>query len=112
MSIYRNLAVLDAANLVVDEINALIDANPRRLLYVKQLRDSAQSVCANIREGFGRGKGRDRNSALRVARGEAEETIGHLRGNYAAKRITRSVFFSLRNRLISIVKMIDGLLGG
>ena len=64
-----------------------------------------------IREGFGRGKGRDRNSALRVARGEAEETIGHLRGNYAAKRITRSVFFSLRNRLISIVKMIDGLLG-
>ena len=110
MGKFRNLAVLDAADLVVDEINALIDANPRRLLHVKQLRDAAQSVSSNIREGFGRGKGRDRNSSLRIARGEAEETIGHLRTNFEAKRITQTVFFSLRNRLVAIVKMIDALM--
>jgi len=75
---HRDLAVLDAADQVVDEINRLIDEAPRRLLYAAQLRDSAQSISANISEAFGRGTIGERNRSLRVARGEAEETIRHL----------------------------------
>ena len=112
MGNHRDLAVLDAAEQVEDEINRLIDGSPRGLIHAAQLRDSAHSIGANISEGFGRGLGGERNRALRVARGEAEETIRHLRANLASERITQAVFWRLRNRLITIVKMLTSLLGG
>ena len=111
MSSYRDLDVLDAAEKVADEINALIDARrPGELIHVGQLRDSVESIAANIREGFGRGPGRERSHSLRTARGETEETIGHLRTNFASNRISRETFWPLRNRLLTIVKMINSLL--
>ena len=110
MTNHRNLDVLDAAEKVADEINALIDARPGGLIHVSQLRDSAQSIAANIREGFGRGKGPARSNSLRTARGETEETIGHLRANYGSNRIGRETFLPLRNRLSAIAKMINALL--
>ena len=110
MANYRDLDVLDAAEKVADEINALIDSHPGKLIHVKQLRDSAQSIAANLREGFGRGPGPARSNSLRTARGETEETIGHLRANYAAKRIGREPFWRVRNRFTVIAKMITSLL--
>ena len=110
MGNHRDLAVLDAADYVADEVNQLIDGGPHQLIHVGQLRNSAQSISANISEGFGRGKGRERNRALRVARGEAEETIRHLRANLQSERITQAAFWRLRNRLITIVKMLTRLL--
>jgi four helix bundle protein len=56
----RNLNVLDAAERAADGINSILDRFPRQLLHARQMRDSAQSVAANISEGFGRGTGRDR----------------------------------------------------
>ncbi len=110
MANHRDLDVLDAAHQVADEVNQLIDRGPRRLILVTQLRDSAQSIGANISEGFGRGTPGDRRKSLRVAKGEAEETINHLRANYASDRIDRPVFWRLRNRLVTIVKMLNSLL--
>jgi four helix bundle protein len=110
MDNHRKLAVLDAADRVADEINRLIDDAPRRLIHTAQLRDSAQSIGANISEGFGRGKKRERNRALRVARGEAEETIRHLRPNFETGRVPKAAFWRLRNRLITIVRMLTSLL--
>ena len=107
---HRDLAVLDAAEHVADEVNRLIDEAPRRLIHVAQLRDSAHSIAANISEGFGRGTSGERNRSLRVARGEAEETIRHLRANFQSKRIGEAIYWRLRNRLITIVKMITSLL--
>ena len=107
---HRNLAVLDAADLVADEVNRLIDGGPRRLIHVAQLRKSTQSIAANISEGFGRGRGRERNYALRVARGEAEESIRHLRANAQSERISQSTYWGLRNRLITITRMLTSLL--
>ena len=101
-----NFRLLDAARTVADEVNALL--RPRwRLIHRTQLRDSAQSVSANIREGMGRDPGPHRNQAYRDARGSAEETDEHLRANYADGRLPRPVFRHLRNRLIVIIKMID-----
>ena len=109
MGNHRDLDVLDAAESVEDEINRLIDARAGRLLHVYQLRKSAHSVVANIREAFGRGADGGRAQPLRVARGEAEETIGSLRPNLASKRIDQATFWRLRNRLITIIKMLTAL---
>ena len=105
----RHLDVLDAAETVEDEINRLIDDRKRRLVHVYQLRKSAHAIGVNIREGFGRGPDGGRAQGLRVARGEAEETIGHLRSNLALKRIDKPIFWRLRNRLITITKMLNAL---
>jgi four helix bundle protein len=86
---YRNLDVLDAAERAAQQINDLIDRSPpRRLLHVGQMRDSAQSIGANIGEGFGREPGPDRAHRLVIARGEAEETIRHLSANLRSHRIS------------------------
>jgi four helix bundle protein len=107
---HRDLNVLDAAEQVADGVNLLIDRTTRRLLHVGQMRDSAQSISANISEGFGREPGRDRTRPLVIARGEAEETIRHLRANYRSKRIPPADYWPLRNRLLVIVKMLNSLI--
>ena len=109
---YRNLDVLDAAEQAAKQVNDLIDRSKRpRLLHVRQLRKSAQSVVANITEGFGRGrKSPDRDRALRIARGEAADTISHLKANFLDNRIGAKDYYALRNRYAVIVKMLDSLL--
>ena len=108
---HRNLDVLDAAERVAQQLNELIDRSPRgRLLHVRQMRKSVQSIGANISEGFGRGPGRDRARPLEIARGEAEETIRHLSANFRTHRIDTKDYWSLRNLLVVIVRMLNSLL--
>jgi four helix bundle protein len=111
---YRNLNVLDAAERAAQQLNELIDRSPpRRLLHVRQMRESMQSVAANISEGFGRGTGgRDRARPLEIARGETEETIRHLNANFRTNRIDPKDYWSLRNLLVVIVRMLNALLNG
>jgi len=110
MGNHRDLAVLDVADQLADDVNRLIDESPRQLLPKAQLRKSPQSISANISEGFGRGPGPERSHSLRIARGEAEETIRHLRANLEASRIEKPVFWRLQNRLVTIIKMLTALL--
>lgn len=105
------LRVLDAARVVVDDVNTLIDRSRRRLLNELQLRDAASSIAANIREAYGRREGAERKQFLRYARGSVEETDEHLRTNYAAKRITARDYWKLHNRLAVIARMLTRLLG-
>ena len=110
---HRDLKVLDAAQHAAKQLNALIDRSTRpHLLHVRQMRDSAQSVVANIAEAFGRRKGRDRNRSLEIARAESEETISRLDANFEADRIEKAEYYGLRNLYIVIVKMLNGLLNG
>ena len=109
---YRNLHVLDAAQRAEDRVNELIERAPRPLLHARQLRDSAHSVSANISEGFGRGNGRDRDRSLTIARGESEETIGHLRANFHADRLASKDYWPMRNQYIVIGKMLNGIMYG
>ena len=107
---HRDLAVLDAAQRAADRITELIDRSPRRLLHVAQMRDAVQSIVANIREGFGRGPGRDRDRSLAIARGETEEAIGHLGANFRTNRLASKDYWPLHNLLVVIVRMLDSLL--
>jgi four helix bundle protein len=105
MATYRDLDVLDAADLIADDVNRLLDG-PGRLIHRGQLRDCTGSIGANIAEGMTRRTLEGRNSCLDTSRGEANEAIRHLRANYASGRISAATFFSLRNRLVTVDKML------
>ena len=108
---HRDLNVLDASERLADKVNELIDNSPpRRLLHVDQMRRSVQAVPATISEGFGRGTKGDRARLLRIARAEAEETMSHLNANFRAKRLAPGTYWSIRNLIIVIVKMLNSLL--
>ena len=108
---HRDLNVLDASEQAADRINELIDGSSgRRLLHVNQMRNSVHSIAANIAEGFGRGTAGDRTRLLRIARGEAEETIRHLSANFRAKRLEPHTYWSIHNLLVVIVKMLNSFL--
>ena len=107
----RDLNVLDATERATDKVNKLIDGpSGWRVLHARQMRDSVQSIAANIAEGFGRGTRADRARLLRIARGEAEETIQHLNANFRARRLAPADYWSLRNLLVVIVKMLNSFL--
>ena len=104
------LRVLDAARSIADDINSLIARARPRLLYAGQLSESAGSIAANIREGYGRNPGPERSIFLRHARASAEETDEHLRRNVGAGRLHEATFWRLHNRLAAISKMLTSLM--
>ena len=108
MSTGPRLRVLDGARLVVDDINRLL--NGRRLPNASQLRDAAESITANIQEGFGRDAGADRNQFLRFARASAEETNERLRARFGARDIPANVYWSLHHRLVAVSRMLTSLM--
>ena len=67
-------------------------------------------MSSNIDEAFARATIPDRNNRLVIARGEAEETIKHLRANFRCKRITSAEYWPLHNLAVTIVKMLNSLL--
>ncbi len=104
--------VLEAARAVTDEINKLLGNRKLRLIHRSQLRDAAQSVPANIREGMGRKPGPHRNQAYRDARGSAEETDEHLRANFDDGRLAPAEFSRIHNRIALIVKILTRVADG
>ena len=102
--------VLDVARAVADETNKLLSNRGLRLIHRGQLRDSAQSIPANIREGMGREPGPHRNQAYRHARGSAEETDEHLRANFADGRIPSRAFWRIHNRISLVVKILTTII--
>jgi four helix bundle protein len=108
MSESPRLRVLDCARMVVDDINQLL--NRRRLPNTAQLRDAAESITGNIKEGFGRDPGPDRNQFLRFARASAEETNERLRTRFGASDIPAKVYWPLHHRLVTISRMLSNLM--
>jgi four helix bundle protein len=107
---YRDLKVMEASERAADRVNGLLDGpSGRRLIHVVQIRNSVQSVSANIGEAFGRGEGRDRARVLRIARGEAEETIRHLDANFRMNGIVAKDYWPIRNLLVVVVRMLTSL---
>ena len=98
--------VLQVARAVADEINNLLGNRQLRLIHRGQLRDAAQSIPANIREGMGRKPGSHRNQAYRDARGSAEETDEHLRANFADGRLPPGKFWRIHNRIALVAKIL------
>jgi four helix bundle protein len=103
---FRDLNVLDAAEQAATWVTALIDRWRRPpLLHARQLRDSAQSVVANIAEGFGRGTSRARARSPAITRGKAEEAIRHPSANCRANHLGPKVYRPVHHLPVVIVKM-------
>ena len=102
--------VLEVARAVAEETNRLLGNRQVRLIHRSQLRDSAQSIPANIREGMGRNPGPHRNQAYRDARGSAEETDEHLRANFADGRLPPAEFWRIHHRIALVVKMLTTII--
>jgi four helix bundle protein len=108
MSAKPRLRALDGARTVVDDINQLL--NGRRLPNATQIRDAAESITANIQEGFGRDAGPDRNQFLRFARASAEETSERLRARFGAGDIPAKTYWRIHHRLVAVSRMLTNLM--
>src|SRR5262245_55325412 len=104
------LRVLEAARMVVDEINDWLDSCRRPIPEATQLREAVGSITSNIREGYGREIGPDRNKFLRYARGSAEETDERLRTVFKSKRLPDGFYWRQHHRLVLIIRMLTSLM--
>jgi four helix bundle protein len=102
--------LIEAARLVEDETNRLLDRRPRYYLHEHQLRKTVGSIAFNVREAYGRNSGPDRRHRLIIARGSAEEADEQWGSNYRSRRLAPQPYWRLHNRLMTIVKLIDGTL--
>ena len=107
----KPLRVLQAARELRDEVNRFLDHPKSQPIYADQLRRSAQSVPANIREAFGRKRGKDRQKFPGYAVASAEETDEHLHGDWKANRLHEKRFWLCHNRIAVIIKMLNPLPG-
>ena len=78
---------------------------------MQQLRLSAQSIPANIAEGFGRFYYQENIRFCYIARGSLEETISHLILAYELNFIPKELFISLSNRGDNLARLINGYIG-
>ncbi len=69
---------LELFDLVVADVRPLAAHAPLARLVGQQLA-SADSIAANIEEGYGRGSPKDYSHFLIIARGSAQETLGRYR---------------------------------
>ena len=104
------LRVLDAATSFAVAIDRLIEQSDSQLIEPAQLRAAANSIGANIAEGYGKGPGGDRLRFFRIAAGSCEEALHHLRVNYRAGKVRRGTFFELSNLGITIARMLAQLI--
>lgn len=77
---FRDMPVWQSAHLLSGEIFSITVDLPKSEDYglTSQIRRSANSVSANISEGFGRAKKFDKAHFYTIARGSATETQNHL----------------------------------
>jgi four helix bundle protein len=106
----NELRVMQVARAVVDEINEVLDKSRPRLIHIDQIRESGGSITANIREGYGRRRGPERNQFFRFARASAEETDERLRSNFASERLPPRQYWRLHHRLALVCKMLTRLM--
>ena len=110
MSPYSILRALDAARLVVDDLQVYLDQSAGKIPGAAHLREAALAIPANIQEGLGKETAKERIRYFRIAVGTAEETTERLRAAHAASYIDDMVFWRIRNRLIILVRMLRSLI--
>jgi four helix bundle protein len=74
----------------------------------QQLRRSAQSIPANVAEGYGRYYYQDNVRFCYMARGSLEETLSHLILVYELKLIPESIFYELSQQGDDLTRLING----
>ncbi|MDF2545611.1 MAG: ribosomal protein [Anaerosolibacter sp.] len=112
---FRDMPIWKQALDVSVRIFKLTDNLPRKEDYglTSQIRRSANSMGANIAEGFGRRHTREKTNFYVISRGSAYETIHHIlygtEIEYFCKEETSSIIKDLEGIIYEINKMIKSL---
>jgi len=104
------LRVIDAAEDFAADVSKWLRVSARYCAHADQLRRAADSVSANLIEGYGLGPGANRIRSYRIGKGECEEALGWLRKSQQMGEITPKDFHRLTNRGVVIVRMINALM--
>lgn len=100
---------------IATEVYDISESLPRREDYAltSQIRRSAESISANISEGFGRGGDKEKSQFYKIARGSANETKSHLlygcRVHYFEVQKTERVIVMLESVIYELNKIIRTL---
>ena len=100
---------------IAAEVYHISETLPRKEDYAltSQIRRSAESISANIAEGFGRGSEREKSQFYRIARGSANETKSHLlygcRVHYFEAQKTEGIIIMLESVIFELNKIIRTL---
>jgi four helix bundle protein len=106
----RTLRTIDAAEDFAVAVSQWLRSSNRSCAHADQLRRAADSVSANLIDGYGRGPGADRLRLYRIGKAECEEALGWLRKSRSLAEIAPKDFHRLSNRGIVIVRMINALM--
>ena len=104
------LRVIDAAEDWAVDVTRWLRTASKICTHANQLRRSADSVSANLIEGYGRGTGPDRHRLYRIGKASCEEALGWLRKSQQLGEIAPKDFHKLSNRGIVIIRMIGALM--
>jgi four helix bundle protein len=108
----NGLHALEVAHLIIEEIHEAIKEFPTPdfsgLRY--QLAKAANSVAANIAEGYGRDTDNERRNRLRTSRGELEETQSHLKVAGRLRYMQEKRFYRIWNLTVVLHRMLVQLM--
>jgi four helix bundle protein len=104
------LRTIDAAEEFAVAVSQWLRSSGVPCAHADQLRRAADSVSANLIDGYGRGPGADRLRLYRIGKAECEEALGWLRKSRSLAEIAPNDFHRLSNRGIVIVRMINALM--
>ncbi len=110
---FENLQVYQKAVDLADQMTQLTEQWPRGYYFlVDQLNRASLSVAANLAEGNGRSTKADRRNFFTIARGSVQECVPLLEITRRRGFIDGTRHAELREDLVTIAKMISGLING
>ncbi len=108
---FENLKVWQEAKYLVVDVYKLLDSFPKfeKFALCDQIRRAIVSVPSNIAEGSGRFSNKEQNHYLEIAYGSLMETYNQLLIAIELSYITKESVKTLKPRIDSIAKMLNGL---
>ncbi|KAA0129229.1 four helix bundle protein [Chryseobacterium sp. SN22] len=102
---FTEMPVWQKAMDVAEKCFILSERLPKKEDYAltSQLRRSAESISANIAEGFGRRTAKDKSRFYDISRGSAFETKSHLIYGYRVKYFLESECLEIQNLIHEVV---------
>lgn len=114
MRSFTDIIAWQEGHKIVLEIYKVTKSFPKEELFglVSQMRRCSVSITSNIAEGFGRSSYKEKTQFYFIALGSVTELQNQLLIARDVGLLTKNDFSELANRLVSVHKLINGLIKG